>query len=653
MSIAKVKIISIIGLEEKLDEVINFCGKTEAFEPDDALSFYSNTEKFTSLSKQDPYQEGLQNLKSLANKIKKPLEIIDTREFDITPFEAEKYVLDVEKKFDSLIKNRNLTNLKINEYKNQIVQLKHFEGLDVNLSKLFSCQYISTNFGRIPVETYHKLKEYKENPYVMFFTYKQDATHFWGMYCVPNDHKEEVDKIFASLYFERMELLDTDETPINLAKQLNEKTQKKQEELKEIESEIDSLWEKEKLDFIKIYSKLTEYSTYYKIRNYGAHYNGKFIIAGWIPKKKQKEFISGLNEISGIEYDISNANEAPKHIPPTLVKNNFFTKPYSFFVNMYGTPNYKELDPTPFVSLTYFILFGIMFGDVGHGFVLLLIGIILALKKNALGKILIPCSFTSMLFGFVFGSVFGFEHALNPVYKALFNLNDKPISVMESSTTNYILYCSAGIGVVLVICAIGLNIIASIKRGNIGKGLFSPNGVAGLVFYVSIIFGAVLQLTQNMPVFSNKLFLLFLIILPLIFMMFSELLSDIISKRRFVKPEDGFGGYIVQSFFELFESVLSYLTNTVSFLRIGAYVLVHAGMLLVVSTLAQMFAPWSIGYTVIIVFGNIFVIGLEALLVGIQVLRLEFYEMFSRFYDGDGHKFSPISVKRSLKRVVT
>lgn len=653
MSIAKVKVISIIGLEEKLDEVINFCGKTEAFEPDDALSFYSNTQDFTPLTKQNPYQDNLQSLKLLLNNINKGLDIIDTRDTEITADDAKKYVLDIQEKFNKLINKRDLLENKLDDYKSKSAQLNHFKGLDVNLSKIFSCQYVSTNFGRIPIETYHKLKDYKDNPYVMFFTYKQDATHYWGMYCVPKGYEDEVNKIFASLYFERMELSDSDATPVELILDLTAKIGETQKELENIQDKINALWEDEKAEFTKVFSKLTEYDTYYKIRNYGAKYNGKFIIAGWIPKKQEKEFIAGLNKISGIEYDISHANEAPRHIPPTLVKNNFFTRPYSFFVNMYGTPNYKELDPTPFVSLTYFILFGIMFGDVGHGFVLLLIGIILALKKNALGKILIPCSFTSMLCGFAFGSVFGFEHALDPVYKALFNLDNKPISVMESSTTNYILYCSAAIGVVLVICAIGLNIIASIKRGNIGKGLFSPNGVAGLVFYVSIIFGAVLQITQNIPVFSNKLFLLCLILIPLIFMMFSELLSDIISKKHFVKPEDGFGGYLVQSFFELFESVLSYLTNTVSFLRIGAYVLVHAGMLLVVSTLAQMFDPWSIGYTVIIVFGNIFVIGLEALLVGIQVLRLEFYEMFSRFYDGDGHEFTPICVKRQSLKALT
>ena len=89
--------------------------------------------------------------------------------------------------------------------------------------------------------------------------------------------------------------------------------------------------------------------------------------------------------------------------------------------------------------------------------------------------------------------------------------------------------------------------------------------------------------------------------------------------------------------------LLSYVTNTMSFLRVGAFVLVHAGMMLVVFTLANMCS--SVGYVLIVCIGNVFVICLEALLVGIQVLRLNFYEMFSRFFKGEGRAFDPVKAK--------
>ena len=103
----------------------------------------------------------------------------------------------------------------------------------------------------------------------------------------------------------------------------------------------------------------------------------------------------------------------------------------------------------------------------------------------------------------------------------------------------------------------------------------------------------------------------------------------------------------MQSFFELFEMCLSYVTNTMSFLRVGAYILVHAGMMLVVFTLADMVG--GVGYPIIVIVGNGLVMALEALLVAIQVLRLDYYEIFSRFYVGEGRPFTPITAKAGKK----
>ena len=94
--------------------------------------------------------------------------------------------------------------------------------------------------------------------------------------------------------------------------------------------------------------------------------------------------------------------------------------------------------------------------------------------------------------------------------------------------------------------------------------------------------------------------------------------------------------------FELFETLLSYLTNTLSFMRIGAYAITHVGLMLVVHMLAGL--AGGVGGPVgilILVAGNAFVMGFEGLLVGIQVLRLEFYELFGRFYDDGGIPFAP------------
>src|SRR5699024_3541153 len=106
---------------------------------------------------------------------------------------------------------------------------------------------------------------------------------------------------------------------------------------------------------------------------------------------------------------------------------------------------------------------------------------------------------------------------------------------------------------------------------------------------------------------------------------------------------EGVGGYLSVELFELFEVVLSFFSNTMSFLRVGGFVLSHAGMMAVVFTLSEMVG--SAASPVVIVVGNLFVMGMEGLIVGIQVLRLEFYELFSRYFDGDGVPFTPVTAQ--------
>lgn len=141
----------------------------------------------------------------------------------------------------------------------------------------------------------------------------------------------------------------------------------------------------------------------------------------------------------------------------------------------------------------------------------------------------------------------------------------------------------------------------------------------------------------------NSAYIFGLIVLPLIVILFREVLGGFMEGKPDWKPEH-WGETIMQNLFEVFEFILSYLTNTISFIRVGAFVLVHAGMMSVVFTLAEMFS--GVGFAIVVLIGNAFIIALEGLLSGVQSLRLEFYEMFSRFYNGSGHPFIPVAVGR-------
>ena len=186
--------------------------------------------------------------------------------------------------------------------------------------------------------------------------------------------------------------------------------------------------------------------------------------------------------------------------------------------------------------------------------------------------------------------------------------------------------------------SITINTIINFKNKKIGEALFSQNGLAGIVFYGGVLAGIGLQMGLGISVF-NTAYILGLIVLPLVLIFLKEPLSHRLEGKDMFP--NGFGGFFVESIFETLEVFLTFVANTMSFLRIGGFVLSHAGMMLVVYVLAGMVGPAFV--PVVLIFGNLFVMCLEGMIVGIQVLRLEFYEMFSRYYEGGGIEFRPLS----------
>lgn len=192
-----------------------------------------------------------------------------------------------------------------------------------------------------------------------------------------------------------------------------------------------------------------------------------------------------------------------------------------------------------------------------------------------------------------------------------------------------------------------INIYSCLKRRDYGNAFFSPNGAAGLVFYCSLIYGLVGQLFLGKSVF-NIAYILILIVLPLLILSFYEPLCHLVEGRKNWLPQK-WGEYLTQTFFEVFEYLLSYVSNTLSFMRIGAFVFVHAGMMEAVRCLpgVEDGSALSVKSIIVLIIGNIVVMGMEALLVAIQSLRLEFYEIFSRFFSGSGKPFEPINLNKT------
>ena len=172
--------------------------------------------------------------------------------------------------------------------------------------------------------------------------------------------------------------------------------------------------------------------------------------------------------------------------------------------------------------------------------------------------------------------------------------------------------------------------------------IFSGKGIAGLLLYWALI-GFILSTV--LPAFPiPKLVLIILIIVCVLMMMSAEFLDHLFHEKRPLF-KGGFLLYFITAFFELFEIFISYLSNSLSYVRVGAFAVAHAGLSQVVMILAKMVSPvQGVGYWIVIVLGNLFIIGFEGMIVGIQTLRLEYYEFFSRFFRGGGIRYQPLHI---------
>ncbi|HOJ48407.1 MAG TPA: V-type ATPase 116kDa subunit family protein [Bacillota bacterium] len=639
MAIAKVMLVKASGKLSELDKFIAACRKSGEFHPENTCRYLSGSMGFAPPNDSNPYSSTLQKIEELAAISGFQLTQTNWDEAH-TPYDENvtAYIDEISAKLDSLYSDRKLLQEHLNECENGIAQFQHFIGLDVPIEETLSCEFVSVRYGRLPKEQMIKLKAYENNPYVLFIPCSSDEHNIWGVYFAPKDKADEVDRIFTFMFFERRRIPNVVGTPTEILTKLQENVDLLKQQIEAVDADIAKFWNENSSKCNEVYSRLKWLSESFEMRQFAAVKNGQFYYILWILKSNLKKFKSLIDEIGDITCEISEYDETGRIVPPVKLKNNSFFKSFESFVSMYGLPSYKDIDVTSFVAVTYTLIFGIMFADLGQGIVLALAGLILFhWKKIQFGKLLTICGLSSMFFGLMFGSFFGFEHLLDPLYSAV-GLNGKPLHVMESINT--VLLIGIGIGVALLIASMFLNVIVCFKRKAYGEALFDNNGLTGILVYIAGVL-AVYSFMTGESVVSGGVILTVILIGVVIFF-FKEPIIKLVDREPDWKPEK-LSDYIMQNVFEVFEYFLSYFSNTVSFLRVGAFVLVHAGMMMVVFSLAG-----DSENLIVIALGNIFVIALEGLLSGIQVLRLEFYEMFSRCYDGGGRPF--ISAEQAVSQ---
>lgn len=637
MSIEKMSLVYLRGDKAYLDEALLRCTNSGCFHPETASSLSEYSGALTTMKEENSYSALMKRIAELADNAGIKLHYTGYDGLKMESREFSDYVTGLSEKLKKLLSRRSGVNQIIESHNTSMIHLAHLKKLDQNFDDIFSSRYLEIRFGRMPVDSYDKLHYYKDKPFVIF-SYDNDGSYHWCLYICAAADKLEIDGLFHSLFFERIRIPDyAHGTPEQSMEFIAKDLEREKTELAKINGQIDEILKAETQTLCMIYSKAKVLADAFDMRKYAAYVKNDFVLVGFIPKKQETEFTDRMSGIAErVEVTYRDADSDLRLTAPVRLRNNWVVRPFEMFVDMYGLPSYKDVDPTSFVGITYILLFGIMFGDLGQGFLLVLLGLFLETKKKMpLGGVMARIGVSSMVFGFIYGSVFGFEELLIPVHRALFGV-DHIIHVMAPSSTNLILMSAIGVGVAIIAASILMNIFLGFRAKDMERAVFSNNGIAGLVFYGAVVYGAVSTLLLGNNVFTPVFIGLF-VALPLVIIFLKEPLGHLLHKKN--PFPDGVGGFVIESFFEMFEVLLSFVSNTMSFLRVGGFVLSHAGMMAVVMTLSGMVGAGA--SPIVIIIGNLFVMCLEGLIAGIQVLRLEFYEIFSRFFEGDGKAFAP------------
>lgn len=650
MAIEKMEFVSVTAARDCLDTVLEKCCESGCFQIESAVASTAGGGERTLqlMNDKNPYDVPLKGLASIATELEIKLTETNYSACTLeTGADFTEFCDGLEASLAEASQIKQAAQQIISQRRAALIQITHLHGLNEQFDRIFNCKHVHVKVGKLPLESQRKLDYYDQD--FFFVPFEHDRNYCWGMYFCPKDSKEIVDALFTSLYFETVRIPDF------VTGNTAEAFEKLEAEIAE-EEKIAADADRDIKDFARVheeeiqraFSKLCHKQKVFELRRKVGVLRDKVFIKGFIPLKKHKDFEKLFEGLEGISVTFMPPDADSSCVPPTVLKNSWFTRPYSMLVEMYGLPDYTGYNPTAFVALTYTLMFGIMFGDLGQGFVIFLLGLLIGKKiHKSFGGMMTRCGVSSMIFGTIYGSVFGYEDLLDPVFEGI-GIDFLPLHPFHN--TSFILLTAVGIGVALILISMILNIIIGFKEHNIEKAVFSNNGIAGLLFYGSIAGGVAATMLFDVEIMSTP-FVILCIVIPAVCIFCKVPFAAAVKYKelRLSNEEEDMtvGNFIVENFFEMFEYVLSYVSNTMSFLRVGGFVLSHAGMMLVVSTLMGMVSSGA--KPAVLIIGNAFVMVMEGMIVAIQIIRLEFYEIFSRFYSGSGKPFEPVKAEFSTE----
>ncbi|MDR2479564.1 MAG: V-type ATP synthase subunit I [Treponema sp.] len=398
-----------------------------------------------------------------------------------------------------------------------------------------------------------------------------------------------------------------------------------------------------------------------------------YLLSGWAPQDMVPQIAADISNITGgrtairvyTPDEIPEVQEGGEKVPVSL-KHGAFVKGFEGVVFSYGAPLYGTIDPTPLVAVFFTLLFGIMFGDVGQGFVLLLAGILAGKSGpkifSGLGKYaapLVAVGISSIVMGFLNGEVFTSEDLLVGPTRAITGfltghpvdriLHIIPLAEKGGSVKKLFYFFGFTVGVGIILNSVGLiiNIVNRCIMKKYEAAFFAKTGIAGLLVFWYAIFIALRCIFGGRFEYYD----IAGIAVPALCIFFGPAIWRGIAREKPVLPH-GLMSFIMEGFVEILETASTYISNTVSFLRVGAFALSHAVLSYIVFWSSEEIARSGSGPAgpvsalLVVIFGNAVIIVLEGMIVAIQVVRLQYYEFFGKFFTETGVEFSPFRFRK-------
>lgn len=380
---------------------------------------------------------------------------------------------------------------------------------------------------------------------------------------------------------------------------------------------------------------------------------GRFIIiSGWVPAESAGKLRDRIKAATGdhaiIEIaaaeQMSGFAEGALRVP-ILHRNPMLLRPFQKLVELYGTPSYTEVQPTAFFALSFLLMFGLMFGDAGHGAILFSAGWLLFRYMPRFldyGILLMEAGTASAAFGVLYGSVFGL-HGIIPT------LWLEPIKDLSR-----FMGIAVVLGIVVITSGLLLNVINAWRSGEFREALYGTKGLTGaLLYWVTLVVVARAFVPSTFRIPSGVI--VGLCAAAALLLIFGPFIARRLESRTQPRPKPAVRTtpstlVLLEHAIELVDTLFSYFANTISFVRIAAFAAVHAGIFIALFALSDTLAHVHFGSVlgiVVQIAGNALVILLEGLTVSVQVLRLEYYEFFGKFFRGGGESYAPLMLRKN------